>query len=343
MYRIAKPAHRILDLNKSLESNPRQANLFKERASEYGRLENYEQAIADYSSSLAIQPDDADTFHLRGVAYEQMGQSERAQQDYQRALSINPQLSDMYIDRGVTLGNMGNLRQSIASLTEGIRLAPRNPNAYFNRGTAYLQQGDLESAIADFSNVIRFSPGDEAAYYWRGISNEEAGRQQDAIADYGQFLALSQDANARAEIEQRLSRWKEGKINSEKPDQKPDLYELIIALGDRVLHSTWFGSGVDCYGEKAEELYALIDQNRPIEGHDLLRIASGIRQTIKGDFQAFDPDATSPWIFIRAWNGSGFYLETDDPQMEKQLKAHFQAVEQVEGADPPYESLFVPI
>src|SRR5258708_10853870 len=76
-----------------------------------------------------------------------------------------------------------------------------------NRGTTYLQQGDSESAIDDFSNVIRLSPGDEAAYYWRGISNEQAGRQQEAIADYRQFLALTQDANAREEIEQKLSQW----------------------------------------------------------------------------------------------------------------------------------------
>ena len=196
-----------------------------------------------------------------------------------------------------------------------------------------------------------------------------------------QFLALSRDENARREIEQRLSQWKERERNgpgtarhysprseaeregrgglkqrvipedrkktdqvlSAKPDQESDLYGLITALGERALRSTWFGSGVDCYGENAEELYALTDQNRPIEGHDFLRIASGIRQTLEGDFHAFDPGATSHWIFLRAWDGSGFYIETDDPQIEKQLKAHFQALEEVEGANPPYKSLFIRI
>src|SRR5258708_3199117 len=142
-----------------------------------------------------------------------------------------------------------------------------------NRGTTYLQQGDSESAIDDFSNVIRLSPGDEAAYYWRGISNEQAGRQQEAIADYTQFLALTQDANAREEIEQKLSQWnadepesarsrstvpgdrqKANQVQSAKPDQDRDLYGLMIALGERALHSTWFGSSVNCYGARAEEL-----------------------------------------------------------------------------------------
>ncbi|HKY55393.1 MAG TPA: tetratricopeptide repeat protein, partial [Anaerolineales bacterium] len=207
---ITKPAHRILDLNNRIESNP-QPNLFKRRAAEYYRLRNYAQAIADLNSALELQPDDASALHSRGVAYEGLGQNERAQEDYQRAIAINPQLANEYLQRGVTFGQAGSFQQSVDSLTEGIRLAPENPIGYFNRGVSYFQLGDLESAIADFSNVIRLSPTDEAAYYWRGVSYEEAGRQREATADYRQFLALSQDETIRAEVEARLRAWREWK------------------------------------------------------------------------------------------------------------------------------------
>jgi len=362
MHRLAKPAHRILDLNKSLETNPRQPKLLKERALEYSRLWNFEQAIADYSSSLALQPNDASALHARGVAYEQMGQHDRALENYQQAIAINPSLSDVYIQRGVTFGKMGNLRQSIASLTEGIRLAPKNPDGYFNRGASYFQLGDWERAIADFSHVIRLSPGDEAAYYWRGISNEEAGRQEEAIADYRQFLAISQDSQAKAEIEQKLSRWNRGRQNDgssqstvpagslktnqaepEKPDRDLGLQAVLVVLGERALHSTWFGSGVQADGEHAEELFSLIDYNEPLEGREFLRIASGIRQIMEGDFTAFDPGSTSHWILIRAWKGSGFYIEINDPTNKERLKTQFQSVEDVEGVLSPYEGLFIRI
>jgi tetratricopeptide (TPR) repeat protein len=362
MYRIAKPAHRILELNQTLETNSRQANLFKERAAEYYRLWNYEQVIADYSSSLAIQPDDASALYSRGLAYEQLGQIDRALEDFQRAIAINPQLSDVYINRGVEFGKMGNFRQSIASLTEGLRLAPDDPDGYFNRGTSYFQLGDFESAIQDFSNVIRLSPNDEAAYYWRGISNEAAARRDEAIADYKQFLVLSQDRDARQEIEQRLSQWDTGRrdrathpgaisnerlqkdqVSAQEPDRAPDLYDLILALGERALHSTWFGSGLQGEGEKAEELYALTEQDQPVQGRELFDITSGIRRTVQGDFYALDPGATSHWLFIHAWDGNGFYIETDDPKIKRQLKTHFQAMEEVEGAPPPYEGLFLHI
>lgn len=357
---IAKPAYRILDLNTSLAANPRQANLLKERAALYDRLRNYEQAVEDYSSSLALQPRDAGVLHARGIAYEQIGQYERALADFQQAIAINPQLSDAYLHRGVAFGQVGNLRQSIASLTEGIRLAPDNPDGYFNRGTAHFQQGDFERAIDDFSNVIRLSPRDEGAYYWRGISNEEAGRRDQAVADYKQFLELSQDPNARQDVEQKLSQWeqknqsgisrlisllknrqKANQVESMGGDQNLDVYDLIKALGERALNSTWLGSSVDCYGEGAQELFSFIDNNRPITGQDLLRITSGIRKTIEGDFVAFDPGSTSHWILVRAWKGSGFYIETNDPQSKERIETHFQSVEEVEGADAPYEGLFL--
>jgi tetratricopeptide (TPR) repeat protein len=352
MYRIAKPARRILDLTKSLESNPAQATLLKERAAAYTRLGNYERAVADYSAALKIQPDDASVLHLRGLAYEQSGQPDRALQDYERAIAVDPQLFEIYINRGVTLGSMGNFRQSVTSLSEAVRLAPQNPDGYFNRGMTYFQLGDLERAIDDFSNVIKLAPGDDAAYYWRGISNEEAGRQREAIADYEQFLALSQDARARQEVEQRLSQWNEEppadrqdakQAEPKQPNPELDLYGLLNALGDRALNSIWFALGVECYGEKADELSALTEQNRPISGSDFLRITSGVRQTVEGDFTAFDPDATSHWLFIRAWGGSGFYIETNDPKTKKRLKSNFESVEEVEGAYPPYEGLFIHI
>ena len=362
IYQIAKHARRILDLNQALQANPQQADLFKERAAAYARLGNYEQAIADYDACLAMRPDDAGALHSRGLAYEQTGQSDRAQKDYQQATAADPQLVDAYINRGIALGRAGQFRQSIDSLSEGIRLAPANPNGYFNRGTTYLQLGDFENAIADFSRVIQLSSKDEDAYYWRGISHEGAGHRDQAIADYKQFLSLSQDPRARNEVEQRLRQWNAGKqdpgsdpgtasedrnkkkkVQPEKADQKLDLYDLLAALGNKAEDALWLASDVDTSGEKADELHMISDQNMAVRGQDLLFIASGIRQTRKGDFQAFEPDADTPWIFIRAWKGEGFYLETNDPGIKKKLKTHFQLVEDVEGVPPPYEGLFIRI
>jgi hypothetical protein len=88
-------------------------------------------------------------------------------------------------------------------------------------------------------------------------------------------------------------------------------------------------------------LYAFADQNKPLPGRDLLAIASGISQITRGDFTAFEPGATSHWILIRAWRGSGFYIEIHDPKIKERLRARFPSLEVVEGAADPYEGLFL--
>lgn len=357
---IARSAHRILSLNRSLESVPRQADLLKERAAAYYRLRNYTQAIADYTSALALQPQDADALFRRGVAYERLGQQNRAREEYRKALAINPQLPTLYIQRGIDYGSVGNLRQSIDSLTDGIRLDPQNPDSYFNRGTAYFQLGDFRRAIADFSQVIQLSPDDHDAYYWRAVSHEQSGRRQDAIADYRRFLALSQDSRARKEVEQKLAEWEAsnqahpggriaistqeiGSASPEGRDPHLDLHEILTALSDRALRSTWYGKDVKCYGPKAEQLYAYTAKERPIPGRGLLAITSGIQQTVRGDFSAFDPGAEKPWLFIRVWEGSGIYVETDHPEVRKLIQDQFPWAEEVDGATPGYQGFFLPL
>jgi hypothetical protein len=125
-------------------------------------------------------------------------------------------------------------------------------------------------------------------------------------------------------------------------NQDLDLYSIVAALGERAVNSTWLGDTIECFGENAEELYSFTDHKRPIAGRDLLRITSGIYQTIEGDLKAFDEGATSHWLFIRAWDGSGFYIETNDPESKERLMGRFQDVE-IEEARPSYEGLFISI
>ena len=134
-----------------------------------------------------------------------------------------------------------------------------------------------------------------------------------------------------------------GKSKPQQPNRSLDLHDVILVLGERALNSTWQGSGVDCYGESAQELFEFTDHERPIAGRDLLRITSGVSQTIEGDFKAFDADSTSHWIFIRAWDGAGFYITTNDLKAKEHLKSQFEAVEDVDVANHSYVGLFIPV
>lgn len=126
-------------------------------------------------------------------------------------------------------------------------------------------------------------------------------------------------------------------------NQDLDLHSIILALGERGRHAVWHISGVDCFGENAEELWLMDDNKQPVEGKDLLRITAGIAQTIDGCFKAFDEGSSSHWFYLRAWDGSGFYIETNDPEIKVSLQARFlNVVDDVAQAQPPYEALFIP-
>jgi hypothetical protein len=114
-----------------------------------------------------------------------------------------------------------------------------------------------------------------------------------------------------------------------------DLFDILTALDDRAAASTWYGSGLECIGNGAEELYSITDKKLPLTGNELLRITSQIYQTIDGDLKAFENNAEDPWILIRAWDGTGFYFETLDPQIKELFKSRFGIFEDVEAEYQP--------
>jgi len=125
-------------------------------------------------------------------------------------------------------------------------------------------------------------------------------------------------------------------------NQDLDVHNIILALGDRAMKSVWQVSGVDCFGENAEELWLLDDNKKSVAGNDLLRITAGISQTIDGYFRAFDKGSTAHWFYMRAWDGNGFYMEMNDHKIKGDLLTRFQGVEEVKEAQHPYEALFIP-
>ena len=125
-------------------------------------------------------------------------------------------------------------------------------------------------------------------------------------------------------------------------NQDLDLHSIVLALGDRALKSVWQVSGVDCLGENAEELWSLDDNKQSVVGNDLLRITAGISQIIDGYFRAFDKGSTPYWFYMRAWDGSGFYIEMNDHKIKEELQTRFQNIEEVKEVQHPYEALFIP-
>ena len=80
----------IVDFNKAVELNPRDATAYYNRGISYGKKGQYDQAIVDFNKAIELDPRDAAAYYNRGISYEKRGQHDRAILDFTKAIEINP-------------------------------------------------------------------------------------------------------------------------------------------------------------------------------------------------------------------------------------------------------------
>lgn len=107
-----------------------------------------------------------------------------------------------------------------------------------------------------------------------------------------------------------------------------DLHDILELLGDDVLRSAWRVQDVECVGgEAAYKLHSISEKSGTVEGVKLARLAQAIEQTIDGEFAAYLPMESVPWIIIRAVDSSAFDVLTIRHEVISLIKSKFRRVE----------------
>jgi hypothetical protein len=105
-----------------------------------------------------------------------------------------------------------------------------------------------------------------------------------------------------------------------------DLREILAAIGNSALASSWRCQYVECTGDNAEVLHRISDEGRVISGVELVQIVSGIHQTIDGKFQAYRDKANNPWLIIRAVDSTSFDVLSSDSKTLEKMRRNFRDV-----------------
>lgn len=105
-----------------------------------------------------------------------------------------------------------------------------------------------------------------------------------------------------------------------------DIRELIAVIGEPALVSSWQCKYLECFGDNAEKLHEISDKEQHISGEELMQIASGIYQTVDGEFEAYCDKAEKPWLVIRAIDSSSFDVITSDLEILERVRRNFQDV-----------------
>ena len=105
-----------------------------------------------------------------------------------------------------------------------------------------------------------------------------------------------------------------------------DLIDILRLTGSRGIDAQWRCRFVECTGETAGQLYEISERGVSISGEELMKIASGLIQTIDGDFEAREGEAENAWLVIKAIDSSLFEVWSDDLELLRRVRKTFQQV-----------------
>jgi tetratricopeptide (TPR) repeat protein len=121
-------ADALLDLNRVLARDPKQARAYRYRA--YVREQLQQSGVQeDYDRSLKLNPFDAPTYYYRSQYLERQGQRDQALSDVEQAVALDSSNSGYLGWRGHLLGLQGNIQQALPDLRRALQLNPSNSQA----------------------------------------------------------------------------------------------------------------------------------------------------------------------------------------------------------------------
>lgn len=182
------------------------------RGRAYGRVREFDRAIADFEEAVRLDPQNAILLMGRGDAYrarsrprrvmtvEEARQAEEASRpwldraiaDYSQAIRLKPSVN-LFLRRGNAYVSIGEYDRVLPDFDEAIRLDPNNAEALMYRAGLYQFRGDYPRSIADYDQAIRLDPGRIASFLGRGMDYEAIGQYERAIEDYSQAIRLTPD------------------------------------------------------------------------------------------------------------------------------------------------------
>jgi len=119
----------IATLTKSIEANPQDATLYRNRGIAQTHVGKYDQALQDLQKAIKLDASDAIAYNQRGIVYYQLEKYQAAIDDFTRAIERHSELAEAYQNRGIVHRKLGNYSQATQDLRKaaqaGLEFAPQ--------------------------------------------------------------------------------------------------------------------------------------------------------------------------------------------------------------------------
>ena len=166
-----------------LEEDPKKKGYaYQNRGQSKILMENYEEAILDYNKALELNGKDAISYYERGICNFNLGRQKLGLIDVNKAIALNDGYSYWYVERARIKEVLGDYEGALEDLERALELGAGD-NAILGMGVMKERLGNYSGAIEDYNNLILRYPKIGAAYYRRGISNWAIGNFEEACND----------------------------------------------------------------------------------------------------------------------------------------------------------------
>lgn len=152
----------ILNLNKAIELDSKNANAFYLRANLKEKFEDLHGAMKDYNFSIEANPKFAEAFFARGSVKMRLQDYYGAIEDFSGTIAINENNVEAYFARGKAKQLLSAYQDAINDVTKIIQINPKSIDAYYMRGILRIDFGDMKNGCLDLSKAGEL--GDLRAY-----------------------------------------------------------------------------------------------------------------------------------------------------------------------------------
>jgi tetratricopeptide (TPR) repeat protein len=180
-----------------LDSKPNDLKALEYRAAALIRTGRFDEARNDIDRVVELNPENPDIYLQRALYYQQKGHYPEAISDFSKAIEIDGTSPYPFFYRAQCHHKNGNFMEAIADYTKAIESSTIDNDEYHTlRAQCYVAMNKLNEAMDDFTKSIELNPDNEKAYRLRGELFEKKGQYDSALKDYNKVIEIEPYADA---------------------------------------------------------------------------------------------------------------------------------------------------
>jgi len=193
----------VSHIEKSIELDPANQNLYFSLASIYARNDRIEDAIIEYKAIFDKDPDNLTSATMLALLYHSKGYKQKELELYRDILEKEPSHMVAANNLGWSLsetGNAADLDKALVIVSKAKDKHPENPQLADTLGVIYLKKGLYENAIGQFTLALEGLPDDPQIHFHMAEAliaqdrETEAARHLKAALDSDEGFSMKDEA-----------------------------------------------------------------------------------------------------------------------------------------------------